>query len=138
MGVKYKYTSESINSMTGGNTVAKVLCNAYEPSVRNLLGMQIERMGYRPILVSSTAEAIPNVSDADLVITDITRGCEKVYDYVRANKPDIKVIFMDGGGRYADGAPAGAAVISKPFTFGQLETIVNGNVSQHLKPVKTQ
>ena len=124
--------------MTDGKQVATILCNAYDSSVRKLLGIHLEKMGYRSILVSSVNEAISKVPNADLVLTDVTSGGKRLYDHVRANRPDIKAIFMDGSGHYAEGAPEGSAVIQKPFTFAQLEAIVNGNVSEHLKPANTQ
>ncbi len=86
--------------------------------------------GYTMNYEMIAADAIAHIKEADMVISDVSKGGYDVYNAARAhNKP---IIMIDGGFLEANRTPE-AVVIPKPFTLSQLEQAVR-KCAEGLKP----
>ena len=108
---------------------ASVLVVEDEEVVRRLLRQVLEQAGYDVLEAADGAEALSLAATCrvDLLLTDMTMpglNGREVAERLRAERPDLKVIYMSG---YADGAlEQGVEVLEKPFTFDVLTAKVGG------------
>jgi DNA-binding NtrC family response regulator len=95
-----------------------------EPSFRNILSSILQNEGYSVETASDGDEVIPLVGKKkiDLMLLDIQMkrvGGFEVLEYVKKNKPEIKVIMLTGFSELANAVKSksmGAeAFISKPY-----------------------
>jgi CheY-like chemotaxis protein len=122
--------------------VAKILIVDDDTCVQTTLCAILEEQGQEVYLVSDGREALRELREAsvDLVITDILMpevdGLELIRT-LRRDFPKLKILAMSGGSARLNGSDTlqlagvlGAdAVIHKPFTFNELNNII-----QHLLP----
>jgi DNA-binding response OmpR family regulator len=107
-----------------------------DESLRSLLRISLEKMGYTVTEARDGKEALKLYKDApvDLVLTDIMmpekEGLEIIRELRRGN-PELKIIAMSGGGRTNARDTlkmaklfGATAVFGKPFSFVELRTMV--------------
>jgi two-component system, cell cycle sensor histidine kinase and response regulator CckA len=97
-----------------------------EDVIRSLVDQVLRSEGYEVVLASDGAEAmeLAGSTRVDVLLTDLTMpgiGGHELAARLRADRPELKVMFMSG---YADGAefstsalPPRTAFLEKPFTF---------------------
>ncbi len=114
----------------------RVLVVEDEPSIRLLIDRVLTPRGHHVLTASSAGEAMallldfptaPDVAVLDLVLPGM--GGLTYSERLRDQFPGIRLIFMAG---WTDGAPVEAAlahgpVVRKPFTPGELRTVVESN-----------
>lgn len=110
-----------------------ILCNLYDLMVQRLTEQMLSARNYELIFTRDSTEAIPQVPDAHLVISDVSNGGYKLYEHVIQTKPDIPIIFVDGGLMERERTPT-ALILDKPFKTKDLVALVE----QHLKPTSGQ
>ncbi len=83
--------------MTEEKRVATILCMAYDSSVAWYMREIFEKkLGYDVITASSGDKAIEHVHKADFVISDFSRGGDRLAEYAAKNRRDLKMVFMLG------------------------------------------
>lgn len=102
-----------------------------QSGVRSLVRRSLERVGYRVLEATHGRQALQvcaTESGIDLVVTDMVMpemGGRELAEKIRANHPDIRILFMsgyadlDGGQSTTPGE--GAHLIEKPFGPGPLQ-----------------
>ncbi len=95
-----------------------------ETGLRKLLVETLRRAGYRVLPAGSGEEAVVlAVREAraiDLLVTDIVMeglGGADVYASLKAERPDVPVLFISG---FMSREPAQGAFLKKPFTPAEL------------------
>jgi CheY-like chemotaxis protein/signal transduction histidine kinase len=106
-----------------------------EPGIRSLIAKALERNHYHVEVAERTADALERfqgmTEPVDLLITDlmVPGGSGRQFaEYLRAQWPSVKVIFISGytddaelAGQIGSGTlPAGTRFLSKPFSVAQL------------------
>jgi len=111
--------------MSEGPTIKKptILCNLYEPLMHRLTGEMLKEGNYELIFTRDATEAIPKVSNAQLILSDVSNGGYKLYDYAAQNHPKLPIVFIDGGLMQRERTPA-ALILEKPYKKIDLITIV--------------
>jgi PAS domain S-box-containing protein len=104
----------------------RVLVVEDEDVIRSLVDQVLRSEGYEVVLAADGAEAmeLADRTRVDVLLTDLTMpgiGGHELAARLRADRPELKVMFMSG---FADGAefsaaalPPGTAFLEKPFTF---------------------
>ncbi|MGE0591227.1 MAG: ATP-binding protein [Vicinamibacterales bacterium] len=101
-----------------------------EPAIRELLRQSLQSQGYQLVLASSGGEAIDLCQDegqrVDLLVTDLhlpdIQGSD-VATRIRAQRPDLQVIFISGAAEPTPGMGA-APVLTKPFSIADFRRAV--------------
>jgi PAS domain S-box-containing protein len=109
------------------DTAKRVLVVEDEEVVRRLVRQVLEGEGYAVLVAQDGEEAIEIAahSTIDLLLTDLTMpnvGGRELADRLRAEQPDLRVVYMSG---YVEDGLTGAlppatSFLSKPFTFLEL------------------
>ncbi|MGZ8782364.1 MAG: hybrid sensor histidine kinase/response regulator, partial [Gaiellaceae bacterium] len=100
-----------------------------EDVIRGLVGQVLRGEGYEVLLAADGDEAVDLAGRhrIDVLLTDLTMpgiGGHQLAKLLRAETPELKVMFMSGfteGGDFSPGAlPPATAFLEKPFTFTML------------------
>jgi CheY-like chemotaxis protein len=110
-----------------------ILCSLYNEQVQKLTAEILKGRGYEIIITPDSERAIPQVPNAQLIISDVSNGGYKLYDHVNQHFPQTKIIYIDGGLMERERTP-NAAFIEKPFSYKDLVALVEWYFPQHLKP----
>lgn len=104
-----------------------------ELPVRRLAVESIESLGYRTIEAGSAAEAMALLEtspEVDMLFTDVRmpgemNGAELAFT-VRSRWPRMAIIVVSGNfDPHASRLPMGAAFLSKPYRFRELDALLN-------------
>ena len=99
-----------------------------EIGIRQLTEMSLAGIGYNPIICENSEQAIPHISSADLLITDLNmpggiNGAE-LTKIAKREKPNMPVIIMTGDPGDIPADHLADKVICKPFEFEQLKEVI--------------
>ncbi len=109
-----------------------VVLSIYEPANAELMNSVLRN--YKVINALNADEAIPHIEKEKpfVVISDVTNGGYKLYDYVTKHSPTTKIIFVDGGLLEREKVQ-GTVILDKPLDIFGLAGIVEQNLPEHLK-----
>jgi two-component system, cell cycle sensor histidine kinase and response regulator CckA len=115
-----------------------------EAEIRKLVSAMLSKKGYQIILADTGEQAIKlfrkQMSSIDLLLTDVVApgmAGPTLADQLTELKPDLRVLFMSGYDsrqvvqKYV--VEKGYLLLSKPFTFQQLEDKVAEALRSHSK-----
>jgi PAS domain S-box-containing protein len=106
-----------------------ILCVEDDPNVRDMVILQLRKLGYTPIMATGPDEAMTYILnrdlDIDLLFTDIMMPGKlngwQFAEAARRGRPGLKVVYTSG---YSDlGAPtptANASMLKKPYRLEEL------------------
>jgi CheY-like chemotaxis protein len=103
-----------------------VLCVEDDPNVRNMVMLQLTKLGYTPIMAAGPAEAMTHIHNRDLTIdllfTDIVMPGRingwQFAEAARHSRPGLKVIYTSGYSEHGAPIPsecASASMLKKPY-----------------------
>jgi CheY-like chemotaxis protein len=111
-----------------------------EPTVRMLIGDTLSELGYEGLEAADAASGLKILQSEvkiDLLITDVGlpggMNGKQMADAARANRPDLKVLFITG---FAENAisnghlEGGMHVMSKPFAMERLATRIRSIIEE--------
>jgi CheY-like chemotaxis protein len=109
-----------------------------EPSVRRLLVMVMQGLGYTVIGAAEVGYALhllEGMQRIDLLVTDMGLddglNGRQLADAGRALRPDLKVLFITGyAGATASNLAPGMELMTKPFTMAAFSARVGGMIRQ--------
>jgi len=119
----------------------KILIVEDDQQIRELLSAALRRAGYRVATAEdgeggweTFEESRSRGSDIDLLVADVVMprlGGVELADRIQQTSPDTRVLFISG---YRDrDTPAGAVVLSKPFSYetlvGEIREALDGPAS---------
>jgi CheY-like chemotaxis protein len=128
-------TASAVAQITGKSEVRKhagnILVVEDEPAIRTLLDSTLSRAGYTALLAARPTEAIAIwagcQADIDLILTDMVMpdmNGPALIRRLRADRPDVPVIFMTGYAPDHHDTPADTTVILKPFKSRELLDLI--------------
>jgi two-component system, cell cycle sensor histidine kinase and response regulator CckA len=122
----------------GSPGATTVLVVEDEEVIRGLVDQVLRGEGYEVILAADGDEALERAREirVDVLLTDLTMpglGGRELADRLRADRPELKVMFMSGfadSDTFSGGSlPAATAFLEKPFTFAHLTERVRSLVA---------
>jgi len=121
--------------MSGEQIIKKptILCNLYDKQNWRFTEEVLRMRNYDMIFTRDASDAIPQVPNANLILSDVSNGGYRLYEHVIQTKPDMPIVFIDGGLMERERTPA-AVFLDKPFKPKDLVTLVGAL----LKPMSNQ
>ena len=125
----------------------KILIADDEPSIREILSIQLARMGYEVLIASDGAEAVAvyEKEKPDLVILDVMmprvnglEACQKIRALEKKSARRVPVIFLTARDTTHDKTSAalsgGDEFVAKPVSLQELRERVEAALNKKAKP----
>lgn len=135
--------SHALDATTGGQSLETVLVVEDKDAVRAVVRAVLERHGYRTLLATNGEEALAlweqNKETVRLLFTDVVMPGgvtgKDIADKLRAERPNLKVVFCSGYGAEIIGpdivSAPGNYFLAKPFDINRLAVIVREALDTH-------